>query len=47
MCCQLMNIVYRYGKSLKWDAANDTFAPGGGDPEWLGREYRPGYELPV
>ena len=47
ICCQLLNIAYRYGKSLKWDTSRDSFAAGGGDPTWLGREYRPGYELPI
>ncbi len=47
ICCQLMNITYRYGQTLKWDAVKNTFSPNGGDPKWLGKQYRKGYELPA
>lgn len=46
ICCHLMNIAYRYDQPLKWDGQKNTFAPGSGDPAWLTRDYREGFELP-
>jgi len=45
--CHLGNIAYRTGKTLRFDAATETFP---GEPEankLLGREYRKGFELPA
>jgi predicted dehydrogenase len=45
--CHLGNIAYRTGRSLRFDAATETFPD---DPEankLLGREYRKGFELPA
>ena len=47
MSCHLLNIAYLQGQSLKWDPQKNTFAPGGGNPAWLTRDYRKGYELPA
>ena len=45
LLCHLGNIAYRTGRRLEFDAETETFS----DPEanqYLGREYRKGFELP-
>lgn len=46
ICCHFLNLAYRYRQPLEWDAEKNTFAPGGGDPAWLTKDYREGYALP-
>lgn len=46
LLCHLGNISYRTGRRLEFDGESETFV---GDDEanrYLGREYRPGFELP-
>jgi predicted dehydrogenase len=38
--CNLINLAYFYGKTMKWDPAKEQFIDGTGDPKWLGRDYR-------
>jgi predicted dehydrogenase len=44
--CHLGNLAYWNHKRLKWDPKTWSFVDGTGDPKWLDRERREGYELP-
>jgi hypothetical protein len=44
--CHLGNLAYWNHKRLKWDPKTWSFVDGTGDPRWLDRERREGYELP-
>ncbi|HWX23072.1 MAG TPA: Gfo/Idh/MocA family oxidoreductase [Candidatus Binatia bacterium] len=43
--CNLINLAYFYGKTLKWDPAKEQFTDGTGDPRWLDRDYREPWKL--
>ncbi|HUG69282.1 MAG TPA: Gfo/Idh/MocA family oxidoreductase [Pirellulaceae bacterium] len=43
--CHLGNIAMRVGRSLKWDADNQTFPDDAEANAWLSREQRSGYEI--
>lgn len=40
ICCHLMNQAYYNHAVIKWEPKQMRFAPGGGKPEWLTRDYR-------
>lgn len=43
ICCHLMNLAYYHGQVIKWNPAQNAFAGGTGNPEWLvssRRDYR-------
>ncbi|MFN0125439.1 MAG: Gfo/Idh/MocA family protein [Verrucomicrobiales bacterium] len=39
ICC-LMDLSYTHQRSMKWNPANNTFAQGSGNPDWLKGHYR-------
>lgn len=43
--CNLVNLAYFSGQTLKWDPAREQFRDGTGDPKWLTREYRSPWKL--
>ncbi len=43
--CHLLNFAYRYGKSFKWNPAENAFADGTGDAKWLTRDYRDAWKV--
>lgn len=43
--CNLVNVAYFTGQTLKWDPAKEKFVGGTGDAKWLGREYRDPWKL--
>ena len=45
ICCLLMNLAYYHQQPLKWDPKKHQFRDGTGDPKWLTREYREGFQL--
>jgi predicted dehydrogenase len=44
--CHLGNLAYWNDQKLRWDPKEWTFVAGTGDPKWLDRARREGYELP-
>jgi predicted dehydrogenase len=40
ICCHLMNQAYYNQAVIKWNPVEMSFAPGGGQSEWLTRDYR-------
>ena len=40
ICCHLLNQAYYNHATIKWQPERMQFAPGGGDPAWLTRNYR-------
>jgi len=46
MLCHLGNISYRTGRRLRFDAQSETFPNDAEANQYLGREYRQGFELP-
>ena len=46
VCCHLGNIAYRLKRSLRWDAARETFPGDDQAAAMLDKTYRAGYELP-
>jgi hypothetical protein len=44
--CNLVNLAYYHGQTIKWDPKKENFADNTGKPEWLGREYRAPWKLP-
>ncbi len=47
LLCHLGNIAYRTGRRLRFDAKTETFVGDDEADQFLGREYREGYRLPV
>ena len=47
LLCHLGNIAYRTGKRLEFDADSETFTNDQAANQFLSREYRAGYELPM
>ena len=43
--CNLVNIAYFTGRTLKWDPVHEQFRDGSCDEKWLGREYRSPWKL--
>jgi predicted dehydrogenase len=43
--CNLANLTYFHGKTIKWNPKTEQFAEGTGDPKWLTREYREPWKL--
>lgn len=44
--CNIGNITYQLGRSLKWDPENERFVNDDYANSKLSKEYRKGYELP-
>lgn len=43
--CHLLGFAYYFGQKFKWNAADNRFDGGSGDPRWLHREYRGTWSL--
>jgi predicted dehydrogenase len=43
--CQLVNLTYFHGQTLKWNPAKEKFTDHTGNAQWLGKEYRKPWKL--
>ncbi len=45
--CQLLNLAYRYGRSMRWDPDEWCFPEDDAAQGWMDHDRREGFELPV
>jgi hypothetical protein len=43
--CNLVNLTYFNGQTIKWNPRKENFVDGTGEPAWLTREYRAPWKL--
>ena len=45
IACHLLNLGYYHGQKIQWDPAQNNFAGGTGDAQWLTRDYRGAWKV--